>query len=94
MKGLPISLNILLFLIFTLLGLLYGKKMFNNKVSLESRESIRKAKIIIICSFLLILVNVTNLPLVFLSRITWNMPLILDYHWVRLIWGINLSIIK
>jgi hypothetical protein len=66
--------------------------MFNNKVSLESRESIRKVQMLIMGFLLLILIDVTSYFLFGLSsEIAWNMPLILEYHQVRLIWGINLS---
>jgi predicted double-glycine peptidase len=93
MTGLPIFLNILILLFFSFLGFLESKRLFNKNVTLETKNYHKKSPLTITFLVILLLLLISQLILCFSPSLFWKIPLIIEYYYIALLWGILLSIL-
>ena len=90
MTGIPITLNILLFFLFIIVGFIESKRLIGQYPNLRLEEVLKKARY-------LYLLMPLNAMLLFIALLTdtaflWNLPLWLQFHYLSIMWGGILSI--
>ena len=85
MVGIPVWMNLLVILLFILLGFLECKRLIAKNPSLEVNWVLKKAPylyVLIPLSVILFIAASLNRP-----YLTWDLPLWLQYHYTALTWG-------
>ncbi len=94
MPPLPIFVDIALALIFLLVGVLYGRRIFRGGMRLAASDAPQKARILVSIAMIFVFGNVAAAALKNYPAIAWYLPPPVEYGLLPLGWGIDVPMMS